>query len=341
MAGELCIVGYTVAPSNWDTLPGLQRHERSGSAYNRLMTRANKTKEAEWRQLEELVADIQRQLAPGATVTHNVSLYGHDSEAGRQIDVLVEQAVGQFHMRIVIDCKDYKHPVDVKGVEEFLGLVRDVRAHQGCLVSPNGFTKAAKKVAKRTGIALYSLVDTGPNKWQQRVALPMLCEFRSAAIGFEIRCSAPKPFMLQNGFLQTLKVRDEYGNTLGTCVETAFKRWNDGDLPIEPGTHDDVPLFPLTPYVDNGYGEQIPVELLVSLEVTGRRYFGYLPLVKIRGLKDEHTGLVHTNAFTTGVLSAFDVENTWQLLAETEAPPVQIALKVMGLDCYEIEGVST
>ena len=99
----------------------------------------------EWQQLELLIAEIQKDLAPGATITHNATLWGHDSETNRQIDVLVEQQIGQFPMRIIFDCKDYKVPVDVKGVDGFISMVRDVRAHQGCLVSAKGFTASAKK----------------------------------------------------------------------------------------------------------------------------------------------------------------------------------------------------
>lgn len=45
--------------------------------------------------------------------------------------------------------------VDVKGVEEFHGLVQDVCDHQGALVCPAGFTKAALRRAQKLQIALY------------------------------------------------------------------------------------------------------------------------------------------------------------------------------------------
>jgi hypothetical protein len=54
---------------------------------------------AAFRGLEILVAKIQRQLAPEATVQHNVALVGRKSKIKRQIDVLVEQMVGQYRMR--------------------------------------------------------------------------------------------------------------------------------------------------------------------------------------------------------------------------------------------------
>lgn len=192
------------------------------------MSEPNDTQLPEWKQLEMLVADIQRQLSPGAKVTHNAKLLGQDSETLRQIDVLVEQSIGQFHLVIVIDCKDYGHAVDVKGIEEFQGLVKDVRAHQGSMVSAKGFTRSAKKVARRANIALYSPVDTTPHKWQSSVALPVLCEFRSASFSFGISSSAPYPMRLQEDFFSSLNVSDIHGNELGTCVDIALDRWNKG-----------------------------------------------------------------------------------------------------------------
>ena len=94
------------------------------------------------RDLEILVAKIQRQLAPDSEVLHDVRLDGRKSNRKRQIDVLVRQRIGQYEIQIVIDCKDYARPVNVKGVEEFYGLLDDVGAQRGVLVCPQGFIPA-------------------------------------------------------------------------------------------------------------------------------------------------------------------------------------------------------
>ena len=291
----------------------------------------------DWQQLVVLVAQIQKELAPGAVVEHNVKLKGHVTGEMRQVDVLVKQKIGQYEMLVALDCKDYKTPVDVKSVEEFHGLLTDVGAHKGALVCPKGFTRTAKKRARSYHIDLYSPVDTDPHKWQVKPTLPMLCDFRSAAIAFGIRVSAPVPFMLSNGFFEDTPVFDNSGQSHGTSLETALTRWNNGEYPSGPGEHDDVPLFASQEtLVDNGYGQRIPVTLYISLLVKQRLYFGYLPIEKIRGLKDEHTGFIVTNAFTTGNLNAEEVEKHWIKLKPGEEPPVRPVMKVVGLDCYEI-----
>ncbi len=293
----------------------------------------------EWQQLELLIAEIQKDLAPGATVTHNATLHGYDSETDRQIDVLVEQQIGQFPMRIIFDCKDYARPVDVKGVESFAGMVRDVRAHQGCLVSAKGFTVSAKKLAKKLGMAIYSPIDTAPHKWQVKgLALPVLCEFRGTKMGFGIQVTGPMPFRMENGFFSHGVVHDVEGNPLGTCVDVAVCRWNNGEYPIEVGEHENVQIFPVPPYVDNGYGTQVQVTLTVSLLVEGRRYFGMMPITEIRGLRDEHTGAVVTNAFKTHLVSPEQIESGWLRLKDGAEPPKPVAVVITGLDCWEIEG---
>jgi hypothetical protein len=88
----------------------------------------------DWRQFEQLAASIQSELAPDAKVTANAKLIGKSGTL-RQIDILIEQTAGQYELRIAVDCKDYKDPVDVKDVEAFLGLLEDVGAHKGAMIA--------------------------------------------------------------------------------------------------------------------------------------------------------------------------------------------------------------
>jgi hypothetical protein len=294
--------------------------------------------EPEWKQLEILIAKIQQELAPSAKVSHNVKLMGRQSETLRQIDVLVQQPIGQYEMRIIIDCKDHASPVDVNGVGEFLGVINDVGAQKGAMVCPKGFTEAAKAYAKKAQIELYSPVDTDPHKWQIKATAPMICDFRGMKISFGISVSAPVPFTMPYNYFSELVVYDENDNPLGTPLEVALKRWEAGELPTEPGKHEDIPNFPVAvTRVDNGYGMRIPVKLTISLIVYQELYFGQLPIVKIRGLKDEHTGLVITNAFTTGNLRPEDVQKNWLRLEPGQTPPLPPLLTAQGLYCWGVE----
>ena len=51
---------------------------------------------SQWREFEKLAASFQQELAPDARVSPNVRIHGKRSGVERQIDILVEQTVGQY-----------------------------------------------------------------------------------------------------------------------------------------------------------------------------------------------------------------------------------------------------
>lgn len=283
-------------------------------------------------ELEILVAKIQAQLARDAEVLHDVRLLGRSSGKPRQIDVLVKQRIGQYEMLIVLDCKDLARPLDVKGVEEFHGLLTDVGAHKGALVCPRGFTKTAKTRAAGYQIDLYSPVDTDPHKWQARITAPVLCDFRSAMISFGIMSSAPVPFMIPNDFFSRVDAFNRAHENLGVPLQAVVTKWNEGRYPVEPGEHKDLPIYD-TPDVltDNGYGQLTEVRLTASLFVEQRLYFGHLPISKLSGFRDELSGAIITNAFTTGIFDPNDVMENWQQIASEDELPQRSMMRLQGL----------
>jgi len=281
--------------------------------------------------LEILVAKIQKQLAPDAEVIHNAKLDGRNSKQKRQIDVLVRQKIGQYEMMIVLDCKDYARPVDVKGVEEFHGLIDDVGANKGALVCPKGFTEAAKQRAAGWQIDLYSPIDTDAHKWQVRVTAPVVCDYRSAAISFGVSVSVPKPFMIKTDFFGQ-KMFDSNGKELGSAVDTAIENWNSGKYPIEVGEHQELNIFDTSEVMtDNGYGELIPTKIYVSLYVKQKLYFANVPISQISGFKDELSGGIITNAFTIGIFDPDEVIEKWQEIDAIEDAPARPVLTLQGL----------
>jgi hypothetical protein len=280
----------------------------------------------DWAKLEALVEKIQKNLAPKAQVLRNVKLDGRLSGVKRQIDVLVQDRIGQYEFQIVIDAKDHKVPIDVKGVEEFQGLLRDVGAHKGVLVSPMGFTAAAKTVAKNAQIDLYSPVDTDSHKWQASVTVPVICDFRKATIDFRVGFNALGPFSLPEDFVNTSMVYDGNEAPLGTIAANAVKMWNSARFPHEPGEHNGLRVFlSSTTLMDNGksgpLAARVPVELTASLHVERELFFGSVGIKEVSGFLDHHTGMVVANAMTTDFFDSEKVEKEWlKIASEDEAP---------------------
>jgi hypothetical protein len=63
-------------------------------------------------------------------------------------------------------------------------------------------------------------------------------------------------------------------------------------------------------------------------------FFGNLPIKQISGFKDELSGAVITNAFTTGIFDANDVYDNWQPLASLTETPQQPLMTLTGLIGY-------
>ncbi|NIY76976.1 restriction endonuclease [Thalassospira sp. HF15] len=294
-------------------------------------TTGHDKEKADYQKLEELVFNIQRELAPEAEIVHDAKMMGRHSKRLRQVDVLMTQRCAQFTIQIAIECKDYARPLDVKGVETFAGLLDDIGVHQGVLVCPKGFTKSAKTRAKAFKISLYSPADTSNHKWTVNAKIPAICDYRAAKISFGIETSAPLPLMLPPNFPFEVKVHDSLDNELDTPFSIASKTWNSGLWPTEPGSHNKLPLRDGITKIDNGYGQIVPVKLYVDLDVTQELFFGYFPIVRLSGFKDEIADKVITNSFEAGLVSPDEVFKTWKKVESIQDAPCETDILLQAL----------
>ncbi|MBS4027033.1 MAG: restriction endonuclease [Ignavibacteriales bacterium] len=97
----------------------------------------------DWKEYENEIHQHFKSEFPNATILYNVKIEGKFSKIERQIDVLIEDYFLGNKMRIVIDAKYYSTKIDVKDVESFIGLLNDVEAHKGIMISNEGFSQAA------------------------------------------------------------------------------------------------------------------------------------------------------------------------------------------------------
>jgi hypothetical protein len=128
----------------------------------------------DWQSYEREVHEELKTKYFRSTVCHNVKLRGLRSGALRQIDVLVEDTSSTGSVRTVVEAKYRRRPIDVKQVEAFLGLLQDVGAPQGVMISPVGYSKAALARATRDDVDLDLDVLTLDEfrQWQTAIAIP-------------------------------------------------------------------------------------------------------------------------------------------------------------------------
>lgn len=124
-----------------------------------------------WEQYERLVARlVANQLATNLCVTPNAHIVGRITGIRRQIDVLIDARHDTDNSRrIIVDAKKKSRKIDVKDVESLQGLMEDVGATHGYLVSPSGYTKGAEKRAQTAVsiriLPLDRLENFDPSSW--------------------------------------------------------------------------------------------------------------------------------------------------------------------------------
>jgi len=126
----------------------------------------------DWREFESEVEQYFREEYPNAHIARNVKVPGIHSGVLRQIDVLIEQQLCDMPFRIVVDAKYRAEKLDVKDIEEFLGLAQDVQANKAILVSLSGYTDAAITRASKADLLLDVLNFDDLHQYQGLTGIP-------------------------------------------------------------------------------------------------------------------------------------------------------------------------
>jgi len=294
-----------------------------------------------WKKFEELVAKIQRDLAPNAKVTLDDKIQGKLTERKRQVDISIRKKVGQFEILIAIDCKDLATPVDVKDVEGVIGLIEDIQANQGAIVSASGFTATALGRGRKAGLSLYRLVDCGDHDWKVEVTIPVLYDYREMknfrlVFSLPDGVSLPKRALIPSGDFRELEVYDLKNRSLGKIGNLLMKRWNERKVPTKPGKHENVDFIgqPVRVRCEDQFFD---IGIKGILKVNRDHYFANLPLTKMSGFKDEIQGGVVTRGFTTSVIDVVEVPENSQKLDSVDQLAVKPVMTFVFLSCYEIQ----
>jgi hypothetical protein len=127
-----------------------------------------------WADFESLAETILGELQPLAEVKLNDFIDGHLSGTKRQIDVSIRWSSGADNYLTLVQAKDTGRPADIKVVDEFLSVIRDVKATGGILICRSGFTRTAYTYARKCGISLLNLHDAQSTNWSLRLTVPII-----------------------------------------------------------------------------------------------------------------------------------------------------------------------
>lgn len=93
-----------------------------------------------WKEYEKEVLSECHRVFHNSDIEYNIYIKGLYSKRKRQIDIMVKDNNNTIY---IIDAKKYDAKINVKTVESFIGMIKDVGANYGIIVSEKGFTKAA------------------------------------------------------------------------------------------------------------------------------------------------------------------------------------------------------
>lgn len=108
---------------------------------------------------QELVALVAKALDPNAEIKTGQWVEGPDGD--REVDVEVRGTVDGKNHFVLIECKDWKRPVDVQAIDQLESKRHDLFADAVIIYSNSGFTKKALRKASRVGIDAASALAKG------------------------------------------------------------------------------------------------------------------------------------------------------------------------------------
>lgn len=261
------------------------------------MPRKKSSKE-KGRVLEKLAASLYDQ--PGVTIKRNARLpvlhSSGEKKRTREIDILIRGTVAGVAIYIPVECKNEGRPIGVQEIGVFVDKLNEVglAVRPSIFVSASGFTADALDRAREVGMltrvlkevtrkSASELVDSA---LQRRVYLLATIEeliLRDGIADYVPIIETPQGAMSVYAFF------DAQGEFVGTIPDLIWRRWRDGLIPSEIGSH------PVELLVPEGWhrivdGREAPIEdlratvrvigLLVTLRGTTRTHVLFDPVTK-------------------------------------------------------------
>lgn len=260
---------------------------------------------------------------------------GHDSGIKRQIDISIKATIDSHCIFVIIQLKNWKRKADVKAVDEFASVVKDVKATSGILICRSGFTPHAKNYAKNIGIKLLNLHNAESKDWNQDITIPVLwLEYTIKTSDFKIpfHKTISENVTLHFGPKPKLLLSPNKGKSFIDLVKLFKDKWNNDEISKIPNTTHNLLLPPgleIMGTTANGIRIWQPVYgIKISYRIKNKKSrLGYFKPKDCRGIIDYH----NDDAFIASHLPLLDVipnipNKGWKIIEN----PDKIAVSIKG-----------
>lgn len=107
-----------------------------------------------WKEYESKLFDFLKRTYPECEIEFDDSIFGIYSKIERQIDFAIRGNLAGKRILGIVDCKYYSKKIDIKTVESFIGMMQDVNANFGFMITNRGYSQAAKNRVKYSNLKL-------------------------------------------------------------------------------------------------------------------------------------------------------------------------------------------
>ena len=295
-----------------------------------------------WKQFEKLGEKIFKELSPKANVKWNDSIYGHDTETKRQIDISIRAKVAEHEILEIIQLKNWKIKANINHVGEFASVVKDVRATSGVLICKGGFTTQAKQYAKNIGIKLLNLHDAESKDWNQEIKLPIFwieytLIFHPAGFKFFSKYDQTIHFGKRSKFT----LSPDGGKTTIDIIPLFKEKWNNWEIDKTPNKKHKFQLpdnLSVRTILKNRSEKwQLLEDFEIIYEIKRKKtLFGYFEPHECRGVIDYH----NDEAFIASHLPSFDEllkvpQKGWQKIEDPDKVVVNIKTTFLTVEKFD------
>jgi len=121
-------------------------------------------------EFQQLVFRIYQALSTGhATARESVLLKEKNSDAEREIDVLMTSAIAGHEVKIAVECRDHANVQDITWVDSLIGKYANLDVHKVIAVSHTSFSATAYQKARQHNIELLTFKEAEQTDWQSKV----------------------------------------------------------------------------------------------------------------------------------------------------------------------------